>query len=302
MHNLRATPTTDLEKAKRDLEESGYCIVENVAPVHLIQSAKIRRLEQAEAERGTNEAFLQDGNTQWIANVLNKGDVFLDLLTCSLIPQVLCEHLLGPNFILSCANAPIAGPGTRRMRMHSDQYWTPNIEKSPHEFVRLGSQDINGSMASKLPVKRDYLFPPCMVTLIWAITDFTEDNGATVFVPGSHLSGMQPDYHHDFEEAVPSEMSAGSIVLWDGRTWHSTGANRTTDEYRIAVTNNMVAPMIRPLVNYPYSLRPEVVDRLDEKQKQLLGFETWTAYGNEGVPTQRQKYFKPASEQLGPMA
>ena len=118
MPNLRATPTTDLEKAKHDLDESGYCIVENVAPVHLIQSAKIRLLEQAEAERWTNEAFLQDGNTQWIANVLNKGDVFLDLLTCSLIPQVLCEHLLGPNFILSCANAPIAGPGTRRMRMH----------------------------------------------------------------------------------------------------------------------------------------------------------------------------------------
>ena len=297
----RAIPTTDLEKAKYDLDKLGYCIVEDVAPAYLIRSAKSRLLEQAEAERASNEAFLQDGNTQWIANVLNKGDVFLDLLTCSSLTAVLFEHLLGPNFILSCANAPIAGPGTRRMRMHSDQYWTPSIKEHPDEPVRLGSQDLNGSIVSKVPIKRDYLFPPCMVTLIWAITDFTEDNGATVFVPGSHLSGMQPDYHHDFEDAVPSEMSAGSIVLWDGRTWHSTGANRTTAEYRIAVTNNMVAPMIRPLVNYPYSLRPEVVDRLDEKQKQLLGFTTWTAYGNEGVPMQNQRYFKPASEQLGPI-
>ena len=90
-------------------------------------------------------------------------------------------------------------------------------------------------------------------------------------------------------------------MLWDGRTWHATGANRTQDEYRIGVTNNMVAPMIRPLVNYPYSLREEVVDGLDEQQKQLLGFTTWAAYGNEGVPTQELKYFKPAIDQPGPM-
>ena len=59
--------------------------------------------------------------------------------------------------------------------------------------------------------------------------------------------------------------------------------------------------MIRPLVNYPYSLRSEVIERLDERQKQLLGFTTWTAYGNEGVPTQDLEYFKPASDQPGLM-
>ncbi|MCZ6460393.1 MAG: hypothetical protein O6766_13655 [Gammaproteobacteria bacterium] len=59
--------------------------------------------------------------------------------------------------------------------------------------------------------------------------------------------------------------------------------------------------MIRPLVNYPYSLRSEVVEQLDERQKQLLGFASWTAYGNEGVPAQNLQYFKPASDQPGPM-
>ena len=69
----------------------------------------------------------------------------------------------------------------------------------------------------------------------------------------------------------------------------------------MGVTNNFVAPMIRPLVNYPYSLRPEVIADLSERQKQLLGFTTWTSYGNEGVPSQRLKYFKPAEDQVGPL-
>ena len=148
---------------------------------------------------------------------------------------------------------------------------------------------------------REFLFPPCMTTLMWALTDFTSENGATLFVPGSHLSGSQPVFDAPFEQAVPAEASAGSLILWDGRTWHATGSNSTTDEYRIGVTNNFVAPMIRPLVNYPFSLRPEVAADLNEWQKQLLGFTTWTSYGNEGVPSQHLRYFKPAKEQMGPL-
>ena len=299
--NTRVSPTTDLDKARHDLDVVGYCIVEGVAPDNLVARARERILEQASAERDAGRAFVQDGNTQWIANVLNKGAEFLELLTCSATSLELCRYVLGQGFILSCSNAPIAGPSTGRMKMHTDQFWTPTIHQEPLTYSRLGANGLDRSEVGHSAVSRDYLFPPCMVTLIWAITDFTVDNGATVFVPGSHLSGLQPDYRQDFSDAVPAEMSAGSIVLWDGRTWHATGANRTQDEYRIGVTNNLVAPMIRPLVNYPYSLREEVVDCLDEQQKQLLGFTTWTAYGNEGVPTQELKYFKPAIDQPGTM-
>ncbi len=299
--NTRVTPTTDLDKARHDLDVVGYCIVEDLAPTNLVDRVRDRVLEQASAERDAGQAFVQDGNTQWVANVLNKGEVFLELLTCSATSLDLCRHVLGDGFILSCSNAPIAGPATGRMKMHSDQYWTPTIQEEPLAYSRLGENGLDRAEVGHSAVRRDYLFPPCMVTLVGAITDFTADNGATVFVPGSHMSGLQPDYRHDFSDAVPAEMPAGSIVLWDGRTWHATGANRTQNQYRVGVTNNMVAPMIRPLVNYPYSLRAEVVERLDERQKQLLGFTTWTAYGNEGVPMQDLEYFRPAADQPGAM-
>jgi len=299
--NTRVTPTTDVDKARHDLDVVGYCIVEDVAPSDLVRRVRERVLEQAGAERDAGQAFVQDGNTQWVANVLNKGEVFLELLTCSATSLDLCRHVLGDGFILSCSNAPIAGPATGRMKMHSDQYWTPTIQEEPLAYSRLGENGLDRAEVGHSAVRGDYLFPPCMVTLVWAITDFTANNGATVFVPGSHMSGLQPDYRQNYTDAVPAEMPAGSIVLWDGRTWHATGANRTQNQYRIGVTNNIVAPMIRPLVNYPYSLRAEVVARLDERQKQLLGFTTWTAYGNEGVPMQDLKYFKPAVDQPGPI-
>ena len=299
--NTRVTPTTDLDKARHDLDVVGYCIVEDLAPTNLVDRVRDRVLEQASAERDAGRAFVQDGNTQWVANVLNKGEVFLELLTCSATSLDLRRHVLGDGFILSCSNAPIAGPATGRMKMHSDQYWTPTIQEEPLAYSRLGENGLDRAEVGHSAVRRDYLFPPCMVTLVWAITDFTADNGATVFVPGSHMSGLQPDYRHEFSDAVPAEMPAGSIAIWDGRTWHATGANRTQNQYRVGVTNNMVAPMIRPLVNYPYSLRAEVVERLDERQKQLLGFTTWTAYGNEGVPMQDLEYFKPAADQPGAM-
>ena len=63
--NMRATPTTDLDKARRDLDTVGYCIVEDVAPTNLVHRVRDRVLEQASAERDAGQAFVQDGNTQW---------------------------------------------------------------------------------------------------------------------------------------------------------------------------------------------------------------------------------------------
>ncbi|MEO2176866.1 MAG: phytanoyl-CoA dioxygenase family protein [bacterium] len=299
--NEAVLPTTDLERARHDLDHAGYCIIENIIPEGLLGRTRTRVDSQASAERAADLAFFQDGHTQWIANVLNKGSEFAELLVCAEESHDLVRHVLGRDYILSCSNAPIAGPGTQRMGMHTDQHWTPGIPREPLHYQRLGEMRFDNMQATTKPLAQEFLFPPCMTTLMWTLTDFTSANGATVFVPGSHLSGSQPVFDAPFEQAVAAEASAGSLILWDGRTWHATGSNSTTDEYRIGVTNNFVAPMIRPLVNYPYSLRPEVAANLSEWQKQLLGFTTWTSYGNEGVPSQHLSYFKPAKEQTGPL-
>ena len=297
----RVRPTRDLDVARTNLDAAGFCILDDVLPTSLRERLVQRLTAQAKAEAAAAVGFTQDGNTQWVANVLNKGAAFLELLTCAEAPHDLVRHVLGNDYVLSCSNAPIAGPGNARMAMHADQFWTPSLTDDRPE-PRLG--DIRFANVTKATAvePRANLFPACMVTLMWTLTDFTVENGATVFVPGSHRSGTQPQHDAAFDEAVAAEAPAGSVILWDGRIWHATGANRTREEHRLGVTQNFVAPMIRPLVNYPYSLLPAVVEQLSEREKELLGFTTWTAYGNEGVPAQRMRYFKPAAEQIGELA
>ena len=294
-------PTRDLDVARRDLDTSGYCILTNLIPDALRARLVARVQEQAAAEREQSVANLQDGNTQWVGNVLNKGAAFMELLSCADASHDLVRHALGNDYILSCSNAPIAGPGTARMAMHADQHWTPPLPESGTPNPRLGDLRYDVLERATAATPRRPLFPACMVTLMWTLTDFTRENGATVFVPGSHLSGCQPEPRAPFAVAHSAEAPAGSVILWDGRIWHATGANVTADQYRIGVTNNYVAPMIRPLVNYPYSLQPEVVATLTGRERQLLGFTTWTSYGNEGVPSNRFRYFRPAADQPGEM-
>ncbi len=62
---------------------------------------------------------------------------------------------------------------------------------------------------------------------MWAVTDFTADNGGTLLVPGSHRwsQGRKPQP----DELVPAEMPAGSMLIWLGGTLHGAGENRTNE-------------------------------------------------------------------------
>ena len=65
---------------------------------------------------------------------------------------------------------------------------------------------------------------------MWALTDFTEANGATRLVPGSHLAPASPDLAH--LRLGPGRDAKGSVLVWVGSLWHGGGAN-PTDERRV---------------------------------------------------------------------
>jgi ectoine hydroxylase-related dioxygenase (phytanoyl-CoA dioxygenase family) len=122
---------------------------------------------------------------------------------------------------------------------------------------------------------------------MWMVTDFTEENGATRIVPGSHLSGVNPD------PAVPHPVAtvaatgpAGTAFVFDGRVWHGAGAN-TTSAARYGITTNCCAPQFRPLENYTRGMRPDVLARCPEAVRDKLGFCTWSSYGHTGDPDAR---------------
>lgn len=103
-----------------------------------------------------------------------------------------------------------------------------------------------------------------------ALTDFTAENGGTMVVPGSHR--WDDERRPLAEEAIPTEMKAGSALLFLGGVYHGGGTNRTENEWRTGVTYSLDASFVRQEENHYLALRPELVASYPEQVQRLLGW------------------------------
>ena len=137
-------PTRDLERMRDQLDVYGYCIVDAALPEQTLSRLQSRIFEQAEMERKLhrhkNPANLDPVN-QWVGMLLNKGEVFMELIEHELCMNLL-EHMLGRDFLISCVDAQIQHPGSVNMPLHTDQWWMPqpidpkNVRTRPAEYAR----------------------------------------------------------------------------------------------------------------------------------------------------------------------
>ena len=265
--NAFTASTHDFDQARTDLDERGYCIVPGVLAPAEIAALKARLVEQAAGERARGVAFHDGGAThpnQRVWMLMNKGRVFRDLMLHPIIEQLM-GHLLGPDFILSSFTANVAHPGGEPMVLHTDQgyvgFWTPK---------------------------------PVVANIAWMLDDFTEANGGTRLAPTSHLdqtatprssayTQAQPANMPTLEDTVGAEGKAGSILCFDGRIWHGTGANRTQGS-RHALLSYHCRPFIRQQENFVLGLDPAI--RAAERPALLnrLGFATWAGLGRVESP------------------
>ena len=108
-----------------------------------------------------------------------------------------------------------------------------------------------------------------VVNSMWALDDFTEANGATRIVVGSHRwVGEQPDAN---TVTIPAEMPAGSVLFYLGTLWHGGGAN-TTDQARLGVAIEYASSWVRPQENHFLGVPMATVRQLPERLQELLGY------------------------------
>ena len=112
--------------------------------------------------------------------------------------------------------------------------------------------------------------PALSVATVFAIDDFTADNGATVAVPGSHLWGEER-VAGPGDETVKAIMPAGSCILFLGNLWHGGGENRSGAD-RLAVTAQYCEPWVRTQENYFLSVPPHTVAAVSENIRRMLGY------------------------------
>src|SRR5688572_23521773 len=176
----------ELEKFERD----GFVILESMLDRAALDDI-IATLAPYEQNRPMGRNAFEGQMSQRVYSLAAKGDPFLRLAEHPRV-MALVERLLMPNFLLSTLQSIRLHPGEVAQAWHTDDlfYFMPR----PHRL-------------------------PLAVSVIWAIDEFTEDNGATEVIPGSHRWGIEHPDERDFE-FVAAVMPPGSAILFDGALWH----------------------------------------------------------------------------------
>jgi ectoine hydroxylase-related dioxygenase (phytanoyl-CoA dioxygenase family) len=245
--------TTDWDQAKRDLKYYGLAVIADALSPDEVSGLRERIVEQAAAERSADVASLEDqGANQRIWNLINKGDVFADLLHEPLVREFM-SHILEGRFTISSYTANIAGFGGVPMMLHSDQGYAP----------------------LEIPF-------PIVANIMWMLDDFTEENGATRVVPGSHHAKVYPDPANP-PPSIAATGKAGSALIFEGRLWHGTGKNET-DQLRHGLLTYFSRPFVRPQENCTLSVADDVLAKATPWLKELLGFRVWRSLGGVEGP------------------
>lgn len=119
-----------------------------------------------------------------------------------------------------------------------------------------------------IPIPRPHV--PLVCNTMWALTDFTADNGATRIVPGSHAWAELPDYFGTYD-SKPAEMPKGSVMVYNGSMWHGGGANRTGAR-RIGIAMNYCAGFIRQQENQQLGIPREIAAQFAPRLQELVGY------------------------------
>ena len=270
----RPAPFAGLDGALRQLDLEGYCIIPGVLSRSEVAALKGRLVEQAEGERARGVSFHDGGAAkpnQRIWMLMNKGRVFRDLMLHPIVGELM-GYLLGADFLVSSYTANIAHPGGEPMVLHTDQgyvgFWTPS---------------------------------PVVANIAWMLDDFSDANGGTRLVPGSHrneaatprssaYAPSEPRNMPTLDDTIAAEGPAGSILCFDGRVWHGTGANRT-DRPRHALLSYHCRPFIRQQENFTLGLDPAIRETERPALLNRLGFATWAGLGRVEAPRPAQPLF-----------
>jgi ectoine hydroxylase-related dioxygenase (phytanoyl-CoA dioxygenase family) len=240
----RFGPDASVEQVEAALREAGCAVIERVVPDEQMDriTAELEPYLQA-TEPGADE--FTGRNTRRTGALLARSPGFRDLaahpVVLGTLDRVLGDH--ATSFQLHLTQVIEIGPGEPAQYVHRDQ-WAFDFFEFPKGFE-----------------------VECHT--MWAMEDFTEENGATRVIPGSHR--WEDKLRPTVDQTVPAEMPKGSVLFYLGSLYHGGGANRSTAARR-GINVGYTLSWLRQEENQYLACPPEVARTLPEDLARLAGY------------------------------
>lgn len=254
----------DIERFSIELETQGFVIIENAIEPAFLQelSDTVTRLEKRAQEHGYPPTVGYEGyyDTVRVKNLLSCDPIFRKVATYPVVMQ-LVARFLGEGAQLNAMATLSLNPGDREQVLHCDDY-NASLPR-PHQ--------------------------PLILNAIWALSDFTPENGATRLAPGSHLwpelaapsatEALRSPNPYPCEQV---SMKASSIMIFNGSIWHGGSANHS-DERRVAMAVQYCRKWMRPFEDFKLSISPKLVKDFSPQLRELCGYGKYHV-GVDGKP------------------
>ena len=226
------------------LARDGCAIVERLVPPALLDRARAE-LEPHLAATPVGPDVFSGRRTRRTGGLVARSATCRDVVMHPVILGAV-EGVLGhaTSFQLHLTQVIAIGPGEPGQQIHRDQW--------AFDFF---------------PFPRGY---EVQCNTIWAMTDFTEANGATRVIPGSHR--LEDRLQFSSDDTEPAEMPAGSVLFYTGALYHGAGANQS-ESVRYGLNVTYAVSWLRQEENQYLSCPPEIARTLPDALLRLMGYQ-----------------------------
>jgi hypothetical protein len=240
-----AASAQGLDRVEAIIRRAGTCTITNVISAAEADAARlaVQKLAEADRARGHHPVY-GDGKIRRVWGLAGKDPIFRRLIQHPLVVAI-WKRILGENLIASSFTANIVGPGAPDGGWHVD--YPLYMMRPPFPGGFLSTQTI------------------------WMLDDFTPENGATIWIPGSQRL-LRPPTPHEIkgQKTAIARAPKGSVFFANAAIWHQCLANHTDTE-RIGLLAMYAHSFIHPQEDMPRQLTDEQLQGESDLLKQLLG-------------------------------
>jgi ectoine hydroxylase-related dioxygenase (phytanoyl-CoA dioxygenase family) len=241
----RLAADTDVSAVEAALREQGCVVIEHVATAEQLDRIESELEPHLQATQPGGDDFTGH-NTRRTGALLARSPSFRDLaahpLVLGTLDRVLGDH--ATSYQLHLTQVIEIGPGEPAQLVHRDQ-WAFDFFPFPSGYE-----------------------VECHT--MWAMNDFTDSNGATRLIPGSHT--WEDKLRPANDATVPAEMPKGSVLVYLGSVYHGGGANRSTQPRR-GINVGYTLSWLRQEENQYLACPPAVARELPERLARLAGYQ-----------------------------